>query len=104
MPEFGSEIRTSCSRLAFTLSCESTITLVSVSRSSRLTSTWRFLIMPEMIRAGDLKVGDKFRIEGTMTERGSYIVYCNNGDFRLQHHVYVELIERAMPKFEPGGI
>lgn len=59
--------------------------------------------MPEMIKAGDLKVGDKFRIEATVTSVGNYIVYCNR-DFTVQTRFEVELIERAVPKFEPGGI
>ncbi len=59
--------------------------------------------MPEMIKAGNLKVGDKFRVEATVTSVGNNIVYCNR-DFTVQTHVEVELIERAMPKFEPGGI
>ena len=59
--------------------------------------------MSEMIKAGDLKVGDKFRVEATVTSVGNYIVYCNR-DFTVQTHVEVELIERAMPEFEPGGI
>lgn len=61
--------------------------------------------MPEMIKAGDLRVGDKFRIEATVTEVGTYLVYTNR-NFTVQTRFEVELTERAMPEpeFEPGGI
>ncbi len=61
--------------------------------------------MPEMIKAGHLKVGDKFRVEATVKSVGDYIAYTDE-DIILRTCVDVELIERAMPEpeFEPGGI
>ena len=59
--------------------------------------------MSEMIKARDLKVGDKFRIEATVTEVGYYVAYSDK-NFCVDHGLEVELIERAMPEFEPGGI
>lgn len=59
--------------------------------------------MPEMIKAGHLKVGDKFRVEATVTVVDDYTVYTDNG-VKLRTYLEVELVERAMPKFEPGGI